>query len=140
MAADVNLGSPTRNPGSDEIHNFGGVLAEGETMVVPEREGSSARDRQYRIGYRDGFHDANEAKPDEADKTEPSDQDDKPHPRRIWLYVLGGLLLLALIVGGVLYWLHARHYKFDGRRIHRRARRVCVVADLGSGDRRPVRG
>ena len=30
MAADVNLGSPTRHPGSDEIHNSGGVLAEGE--------------------------------------------------------------------------------------------------------------
>ncbi len=50
----------------------------------------------------------------EGDKPERDKNDDKqPMSRgRKWLYgQIGGAVLLALIVGGVLYWLHARPYE-----------------------------
>jgi membrane fusion protein (multidrug efflux system) len=114
MDADVNLGSPTRNPGSDEIHNLGGLLAEGEPMVSRERDGASGRDRVYRVGYRDGFHDASQttATPDDEDEKQ-ADEPEKPRSalRRILPYAAGALVLLVLIVAGLIYWLNARHYE-----------------------------
>jgi membrane fusion protein, multidrug efflux system len=110
MAADVNLGSPAR-PNSDEIHNSGGLLADGEPAVGRDREGPSGRDRQYRTGYRDGFKDASET--EIKSENEPEHEQDKPKSRfrRILPYAVGGLVLCLLIVAGLIYWLDARHYE-----------------------------
>ena len=87
MAADTSLGSPT-------------TVADA--------------DNPYRSGYRDGFHDARE---DGDDNDESGAAQHEPeHPRkstfrRILPFAAGGMVLLAIIVGVVIYWLNARHYE-----------------------------
>jgi membrane fusion protein (multidrug efflux system) len=115
MAADVNLGSPTRHPGSDsdEIQNFDNPSPEVEPAVARQEFPAPDKVPGYRTGYRDGFNDARQ---DDDGKDEDKDDDKKDGPpksrlRRALPYVIGGLVLLALIVGGVLYWLNARHYE-----------------------------
>jgi len=114
MAADVNLGSPTRYPGSasDEIQNFDNPAPSAEPAVGREKDEGPARAPGYRTGYRDGFHDATETGNDQDEKGEDKPEDPpKSRFRRALPYIIGGLVLLALIVGGVLYWLNARHYE-----------------------------
>jgi membrane fusion protein (multidrug efflux system) len=116
MAADVNLGSPTRHPGSDsdEIQNFDNPSPEAEPAVTRQEYPGPDKAPGYRTGYRDGFHDATEAEEHQDDKDNDKDKPEGPpksRPRRALPYIIGGLVLLALIVGGVLYWLNARHYE-----------------------------
>jgi membrane fusion protein (multidrug efflux system) len=104
MAADVTIGSPPRRLGSksDETQNSGTRPAEAEA-------------NPYRTGYRDGFHDAQDQDDDTAADDHGSantpDAPPKSYFRRMLPYLVGGAVLAALIVAGVLYWLNARHYE-----------------------------
>ena len=112
--SDMKSGLAHAVPGSDsdEIQNFDNPSPETEPAVARQEHPGLDRAPGYRTGYRDGFHDATEAGDEHDDK-----EDDKPEGppksrlRRALPYVIGGLVLLALIVAGVLYWLNARHYE-----------------------------
>jgi membrane fusion protein (multidrug efflux system) len=90
-----------------------GSKAQVGSDLVPDRQ-------SFRDGYRQGFDDADQRKSDNDDDAKDQDgkdgEDDKPKPkksrfRRILPWAIGGLVLVALIIGGVLYWLSARHYE-----------------------------
>ena len=76
MAADVNLGSPTRHPGSDsdEIQNFDNPSPEAEPAVTRQEYPGPDKAPGYRTGYRDGFHDATEAEEHQDDKDNDKDR------------------------------------------------------------------
>jgi len=118
MAADVNLGSPTRQRGSDEIRNSGGVPVDADPSVERDHHEQPVMDDQYRTGYRDGFHDAQQTTEDE-DKGGHEDDDSPQDPsgprksffRRMLPFVAVGLVFAALAIGGVVYWLNTRDYE-----------------------------
>jgi membrane fusion protein (multidrug efflux system) len=77
-----------------------------------------AERQSFREGYRQGFDDADQRNSDGDEDAKEGDGkhgEDKPEQkslfRRILPWAIGGIVLAALITGGVLYWLSARHYE-----------------------------
>jgi len=91
-------------------------------MLADHTQEMGVEQAGFREGYRKGFVDAQRlrAKTDEkqsADETKAEserDADAKPPKsplRRILPFAIGGILILGAAIGGVLYWLSARHYE-----------------------------
>ena len=84
----------------DHQHDHDGATETEAKERQPEEkkdEASSSRDRK------EGSHDADEPKEEEKKKG-----GGKP-PRKV--LIIAGLVFLLLAVGGLLYWLHARHFE-----------------------------